>query len=306
MIVPPVLKKGDTIALISPSSPLPQDQPVEAIAAAIEKMGYRVWIGESCRGSAACGYAAAPAEVRVRDLHTAFSDPDIHGIWCTRGGSTAWQLLPLLDYELIRENPKPFIGFSDITTLHTAFRQKCGFVTYHGPNANQTLKWDSEEDFSWRSLSDALLMNGRLVVACPENEDIVVLRGGCAEGKLVGGNLSLVAASVGTPWQIEVEGSILFLEDVGEDVYSLDRMLHQLKYAGIFDRTNGVVLGAFTNCSNTYDKRYGPLELVREFFADYPKPVIYNVRSAHCEPMVTLPLGMYCRIREGGHIEVGC
>lgn len=296
MVVPPRLKKGDTVALISPSSPLAADQPVEAVAAAVEKLGYRVWIGDSCRGAADCGYAAATAEVRVRDLHHAFSDPDINGIWCTRGGSTAWQLLPHLDFELIAANPKVFIGFSDITTLHMAFQQRCGFVTYHGPNANQTLKWNTNGAFSWRSLSGILETDASVLIENPEGEQIVGLCPGQAAGRLAGGNLSLVTASIGTPWQIEAKDRILFLEDVGEDVYALDRMLHQLKYSGVLDEAAGIVLGAFTNCGNTYDKEYGPGELMQNFFADYPKPILYNVRSAHCEPMVTLPMGRWCKI----------
>lgn len=296
MIVPPKLKKGDTIALISPSSPLAADQPVEAIAAAVEKLGYHTWIGESCRSSTSCGYAAAPAEVRVHDLHHAFSDPDINGIWCTRGGSTAWQLLPLLDEELIAANPKPFIGFSDITTLHMMFQQRCGFVTYHGPNANQTLDWGIEETFSKISLFKALEMDTDIVIENPKEEQIVGLCPGYAEGRLVGGNLSLITASVGTPWQIDARGKILYIEDVGEDVYSLDRMLHQLKYAGIFEEAAGVVLGTFTKCSNTYNKDYVPEELIRDFFGGWEKPTLYNVRSAHCDPMVTLPLGAWCKI----------
>lgn len=296
MIVPPKLRKGDTIALISPSSPLQAQEPVEAIAAGVEALGFRVWIGESCRGSGKSGYAAAAAEVRVQDIHRAFADDSIRAVWCTRGGSTAWQLLPLLDYELIAAHPKPFIGFSDVTTLHMALQQRCGIVTYHGPTANRVLRWGTGDSFSWPNLWAALQMENALSVENPEGEEIISLRPGCAGGELTGGNLALVTASVGTPWQVDASGRVLYLEDVGEAVYSLERMLAKLRYAGILDSAAGIVLGAFTNCRNAYRAEYGPEELMRDFFADFSKPVLYNVRSAHCDPMSTLPMGMWCCI----------
>ena len=119
---------------------------------------------------------------------------------------------------------------------------------------------------------------------------------GRASGVLTGGNLSLVTASVGTPWQINAKGRILCLEDVGEAVYSLDRMLSQLRYAGILEDAAGLVFGPFSNCRNAYRESYGPEELLRDFFAGWRKPVLYNVRSAHCSPMVTLPLGAMCTV----------
>ena len=295
IMFPDKLQIGDTIALVSPSSPLQPREPVEAIAAAVEKLGYRVWIGDSCREETERGYAAASPQVRVRDLHRTFSDPDIRAIWCTRGGSTAWQLLPLLDFELIRRNPKVFIGFSDVTTLHLALQQRCGLVTYHGPTANRVLGW-GERDFAQAGLWAVLEMEGRLVVKNPPDEPICALRPGWAAGQLTGGNLSLVAASLGTPWQIDAKDRILYLEDVGEGVYALERKLAQLRYAGVLEDAAAVVLGAFTDCRNAYRSEYGPEALVADFFEDYPKPVLTNVRSAHCENMVTLPIGAWCEV----------
>ena len=122
MIFPPKLRKGDTILLVSPSSPLKAEEPIERIARAVEERGYRVRIGASCREETTCGYAAASAATRARDINMAFADPAIKGIWCTRGGSTSARILPLLDYDLIRANPKPFLGFSDVTSLHMAIQ----------------------------------------------------------------------------------------------------------------------------------------------------------------------------------------
>ena len=295
MIFPPKPQKGDTILLVSPSSPLKAEEPVERIAQAVEKRGYRVRIGASCRGQTACGYAAASPEIRAGDINGGFADPDIKAIWCTRGGSTAARMLPLLDYDLIRAHPKVLLGFSDVTSLHMALQQRCGLVTYHGPTANRLLQF-AENDWSWEGLGAVLEMGDQLAIADPPDEAILSLRPGTACGELIGGNLSLVTASLATPWEIDTTGRVLFLEDVGEAVYALERMLNQLRWAGILDRAAAVVFGPFTNCRNAYREDYGPEELLRDFFADYPKPVIANVRSAHCMPMVTLPLGACCQV----------
>lgn len=306
MQFPPRLKKGDTILLVSPSSPLSAQQPVEDIAAEVEKLGFQVRIGDSCRSSTPSGYAAAPAAVRAADLNRGFTDPGIDAIWCTRGGSTAWQLLDLLDYAAIAAHPKPFIGFSDVTTLHLAITQRCGFVTFHGPTANGTLKW-KDDPFSWESLWAALEMGRCLSIRNPAGEEIKTLHPGRACGRLTGGNLSLVTTSVGTPWRIDAGDCILYLEDVGEEVYALEEMLWQLKASGVLDSAAALVFGAFTACRNEYRADYGPEELLRDFFAGWKKPILYNVRSAHCRPKVTLPMGTVCEIDgDAGTVTVRC
>lgn len=298
MIFPKEPQSGGTVLLIAPSSPLGEDQPVESIAASVERLGFRACIGDSCRAVTDCGYAAAPPELRAADINRGFADPEISAIWCVRGGSSAWQLPPLLDYDTIAANPKPFIGFSDITTLHLALQKRCGLVTFHGPTANRILFPDTFP-FSWTSLRAALGMERRLALRNPPGEEIKVLRPGRACGPLTGGNLSLVVQSLGTPWQIDARDRILYLEDVGEAVYALDRMLSQLRYAGVLEAAAGLVFGDFTNCRNAYRAEYGPEELLRDYFRDWRKPVLYNVRSAHCDPMVTLPMGAQCAV-DGG------
>ena len=135
-----------------------------------------------------------------------------------------------------------------------------------------------------------------LEIQNPPGEEMKALRPGKACGRLTGGNLSLIAAGMGTPWQINAKDCVLYLEDVGEGVYSLDKMLRQLQYGGILDAAAGLVFGAFTNCTNAYRADYGPEDLLQDFFSNWPKPVLYNLRSAHCTPMVTLPLGTCCAI----------
>ena len=298
MLFPKPLKTGDTILLIAPSSPLSEDQSAGAIASAVEDLGFRVRVGDSCRGSTARGYAAAPPKVRAADINRGFADPSVDAIWCVRGGSTAWQLPLLLDYSAIAANPKPLIGFSDVTTLHLAIQKRCGFVTFHGPTANRALGW-AEDPFSWPSLRAALGMGDRLELQNPPGQEIRPLRPGRARGELVGGNLSLVVQSLGTPWQIDATDRILYLEDVDEAVYALDRMLGQLLASGVLESAAGLAFGSFDQCRNGYREDFGPEELLRDLFRDWPRPVVYNVRSAHCSPMATLPLGARC-VLDGG------
>ena len=295
MIFPSKLQKNDTVLLAAPCSPLPPDQTPELVAEAVERLGFRVKIGASCRAETARGYSAAPAEVRARDINEGFADPAVDAIWCIRGGSTAWELPPLLDYDVIAANPKPFIGFSDVTTLHLAIQNRCGLVTFHGMVANRAPGWE-ENEFTWTSLWRALTMGDALAVENPPGEDIRPLRPGRASGALTGGNLSLVVQSLCTPWQVDAKGCILYLEDVGEGVYALDRMLSQLRYAGVLEDAAGLAFGPFTKCRNSYHPDYGPEELLREMFRDWPRPVIYNVRSGHCTPMAALPMGAVCEI----------
>ena len=282
--------------LVAPSSPLAEGQPIESIAAAVARLGFRVKTGASCIAEPSpSGYAAALPQVRARDINEGFADPAVDAIWCVRGGETAWQLLPYLDYAAIAAHPKPFIGFSDITTLHLAIQQKAGLVTFHGPTANRVPGWDGD-DFSWRSLRSAMDMKKDLPIQNPPGEPIKALRPGKAAGRLTGGNMSLVVQTMGTPEQIDPCGKILYLEDVGEEVYALERMLNQLLRSGVLERASGLAFGAFTSCPNARRAAYGPDALLRDLFHDWPKPVLYNIRSAHCRPMVTLPMGMMCGI----------
>lgn len=296
MVFPKKLTSGGTVLLAAPSSPLAKDQPVEEIARAVEALGFRVKIGASCRsGPTPSGYAAASPAVRAQDLNEGFADPGVDAIWCVRGGSTAWQLPPLLDYAAIAPHPKPFIGFSDVTTLHLALQRRCGLVTFHGPTANRALDW-GEDGFSWSSLRAALEMAETLEIRNPPDAPIQRLRPGQASGLLTGGNLSLVVRTLGTPEQIDARGRILYLEDVDEAVYALERMLTQLMQAGVLSDAAGLVFGSFDHCRNAYQPDYGPEALLGDLFGGWPKPVLCGVRSAHCSPMVTLPMGAMCEI----------
>ena len=246
---------------------------------------------------------AGKAEIRIEDLHEAFSRKDIKGIFCVKGGYSASQLLDKIDYELIKNNPKVFVGYSDVTNLHIVFNQKCNLGTYHGPMVKSNMINDFN-DYTKTSFFEAMEKNETRYEE-PENMPLSILTEGkmpseSISGVLTGGNMAIIVTTLGTQYEIDTKGKILFLEDVDEEIGSLNRMLTHLKYAGKFSDCNAVVFGNFVACKNTYTKEnqhYELLELLKDFFADYDKPVIYGMESGHKKPyMFTLPLGAKCSI----------
>ena len=155
------------------------------------------------------------------------------------------------------------------------------------------------DDFTKDSLEKALTMDKELILENPKGEDFKVMVEGQAEGLIVGGNLSLLTSMIGTPYEVDTRGKILFIEDVDEPVRKLDRMMYQLKYSKKLDMAAGIIFGDFTDCVNTVDKSYDVIEMLKELLADYDKPVMYNIRSGHCHPMSTIPLGTKCTMDTG-------
>lgn len=302
LIFPQPPKKGDIVAVVAPSSLSKANRgELPEVLEGVRSLGYRVRAGESLYGSTAKGYAAAPAEVRARDLMHAFSDPEVRAVWALRGGSMAAEVLPLLDAGTIRRDPKPLIGFSDITSLHMFLQGRCGMVSFLGPVARGTLA-ATFADYDGPRLSAALEMEDGMAFVNAPGHVIRVLEEGTAEGILTGGNLTVFLSLLGTPYLPDVTGRILFLEDVGEDLYRIDRMLTQLKQSGILGRAAGILLGDFTRCPNGYEPSYGTDSLLRDFFAGFGKPVYAGLTAGHIPTNGTLPLGTVCRM-ENGHIR---
>lgn len=297
-VLPPRLERGSLVALTAPASPVTPEGRRAGIRA-LEWLGFTVEAGQSLRRNEN-GYAAGCPRERAEELNRAFADPAVRAIWCARGGYTAAQVLPWLDYGLIARNPKPFIGYSDITAFHTAFQQRCGFVTWHGPMACSDLA-EHPVSGTLNSLRSALALEAELDYNNPNGAPLCVIRPGVGEGVLTGGNLSVLASLLGTPWAVETKGKILFLEDVGEPVPVLERLLWQLHAAGILEGAAGILLGSFADCKNRYCPEYDPMALFRHFFRTFPGPVIGGLRCGHCVPTATLPLGCLCRV-EDDHI----
>ena len=302
MIFPEPLKKGDNVFLFCPSSPIIPEEDIEKCKKIIIDLGFNPVIGKSLYENYG-GYMAGKAEIRIEDLHEAFSRKDIKGIFCVKGGYSASQLLDKIDYELIKNNPKVFIGYSDVTNLHIVFNQKCNLGTYHGPMVKSNMINDFN-DYTKASFFTALEKQ-EWKYEEPENMPLSILIDGnvsseIINGVLTGGNMAIIVTTLGTEYEIDTKGKILFLEDVDEEIGSLNRMLTHLKYAGKFSDCKTVVFGNFVACKNTYTKEnqhYELLELLKDFFADYDKPVIYGMESGHKKPyMFTLPLGAKCSI----------
>jgi muramoyltetrapeptide carboxypeptidase len=289
------LRRGDAVSLVAPSGSAADADRVKASAAALASLGFEVKVSPHCVD--AYGYLAGADEARAADLEAAFLDPETSGVVCLKGGYGTPRILDRIDYRIVADHPKPFLGYSDITALHLAFRRRAGLVTLHGPMPSSSMVPDFHPD-SKTSLEE-LLFRTRYprILANPDGSRLVALVGGVAEGELSGGNLSLLAATMGTPWQIEPEGKILFIEDVDEAPYRIDRMLNQLRLAGVFDVCAGVVFGAFTRCEAGEGKRSLNLqEIIVDLVAPSGKPVLFGLEAGHCVPTLSLPLGTTCRL----------
>jgi len=289
------LQAGDTIGLVSPSMARYERTPFALATENLQALGFKVKEGKFLR--ARNGYFAGTDAQRAEDLNAMFADPEVAGIMSMSGGAGATRILDLLDYELIRRQPKCLVGYSDITALLNAIQVRTGLVTFHGPMAAS--EWNEFTVGSFRQV----LMDGEPVsFVNPSGRDgmltqvadrIQTIRGGRAHGRLLGGNLSVLNTLLGTPYLPGFRGAILLIEDVDEYIYRIDRMLAHLRLAGAFGQLAGVVIGQFTDCKP--GEGYGRLAL-EEVFDDYFKPLNIPVFSGslfgHLKRKFTLPIGL--------------
>ncbi len=289
------LKFGDTIGLIAPSGAMRTEGAIERAIAETERMGFKVKLGESAGKK--YGYLSGTDDIRARDINAMFADDEVDAIFCIRGGYGAMRILDKLDYDLIAKHPKIFVGFSDITALHIALLNECNLATFHAPMA---VGWSSGplDDFSRESMYKALMHAEPMgELTNPPEFPKQTVNPGKAEGVLVGGNLMLITSSLGTPWEIDTKDRIIFIEEVGERTYCVDRMLTQLRLAGKFDDCAGVVFGDFADCPIEYPEFGLTLEeIIRDVVAPCSKPIFTGLRCGHCTPKLTLPLGVKCRM----------
>lgn len=293
MNIPKPLFPGARVALLAPASAVPEEKLQPALDY-VRSLGLEPVVYPSCYYANRDGYMAATDAQRAKDINDAFADETIDGIWCIRGGYGAHRLQPLLDAERIRSNPKWFGGYSDITALHIFLNQVCGMETCHStmpstePNPDAfTLEW----------LKKALFGGLSGVLGNPEGQKPATLVPGMASGVLCGGNLSLTAASLGTPWEIDTRGKVLFLEDIGEKTYRVDSMLTQLRNAGKFEDCAGIILGAWTDCPPEIPERTLLLpEIFQQLIVPSGKPAIMDVACGHCLPTLALPMGRMCTL----------
>ena len=289
------LQPGDTVALINPSNAIYERGRYGVAIESLQALGFKVREAPHLR--ARYGQFAGTDAQRAADVNAMFADTSVHGIMAMTGGSGGNRMLPLLDYELIRRNPKFLGGFSDITALINAVHARTGLVTFHSPVAES--EWNPFSVDAFRAIvMDAMAITLRNI---PEKSDllaskadrITTFRSGVARGPLLGGNLAVLSSMAGSIYWPSFDGAILALEDVNEFIYRVDRMLSTLKNAGVLQRLAGVVLGAFTNC--TPGEGYGTLTL-DEVFYDYIKglnvPVFSGASFGHIRRKYTLPIGL--------------
>jgi len=296
MIKPKALKFGDTLGVIAPASPTTEENVKKSYDSLVE-MGFKVKMGKSCYGN--YGYLAGPDGLRAGDINNMFKDKEVDGIICLRGGYGTPRILDLLDYDLIKNNPKIFIGYSDITALHIAITKISNLVTFHGPMVSSDLI-GGFNDFSKMSLYN-FIMEGKFIgsIKNPKGEEIETINGGIAEGEIIGGNLSLIADTIGTPYEIDLKGKILFIEEIGEEPYQIDRMLTQLRLSGKLKEAEGIILGDFNNCvakTLKYDDSLTLKQVIEDIIKPIERPTIANLRAGHCEPIVTLPFGVKAKL----------
>lgn len=293
---PSGLRPGDTIALVAPARNVNRAA-LERVTQRLQALGYRVKFAEDIERR--YGYLAGSDERRAAELMQAFEDPEVDAVFPFTGGYGTTRLLDRLDYDIIAAHPKILIGFSDITGLHLALQAKTQLITFHAPNADGG--WGREagmnayaERWLWRCLEKAQNRDTAegFSYELPEGHGpLQVLQAGKARGRLTGGNLSLVASLMGTPYEIQTEGRVLFLEDVHEAPYRVDRMLSQLRLGGKLRSPAAVVLGQFTDTGDEDDRGLSMDQVLRDYFANAPYPVIANFPAGHVAENATLPMG---------------
>ena len=287
----PALPSEGLIGVIAPAGPAALD--TDKAITWMRARGYslRVFPGVYEKDD----YLAGSDDVRLNDLHSAFADREVDAIICLRGGYGTPRLLDRIDFELLRNNAKPFIGYSDITALHLAISRYAGFVTFHGPMLNADLLGDKQKptESSFFNMLRGQVKAGS-VLAHPVAYPLTAIEPGVAHGRLLGGNLSLIAATMGTPYEIDAEGVILFIEDINEPLYRIDRLLTHLRLAGTLHKVRGVLVGDVAGVDTVSLER-----LLKQTFAPLRIPVLAGWRSGHCDPNLTLPMGALVRLDAG-------
>lgn len=305
------LRPGDTIGLISPSTPVFDPDLLQKAERTIRYFGWKVKWGRSVGKKA--GYFGSTVGDRVTDLHEMFADPAVDAIFAIRGGYGSSQMLDQIDYELIRRNPKIFAGYSDITAMHLAIHQKTRLVTFHAPVPLSAFTRYTQRSFL-RAITEPHPAGVETNPAEPNElrpeHTLRTVRPGRATGPLVGGNLTLISTLMGTPYEIDTRGAILFIEDVGEEPYRIDRMLTQLRLAGKLDQAAGIIFGECSSCSPSEFRPFVAAgfslgEVVDAILGPLKIPVLAGLTIGHTPDQMTLPMGIRATLdAKAGTIEL--
>ena len=296
LVLPVRLKKGDKIALVTPGSYITEEEKQESIDN-IRNLGFNVDYSE--RLMQKNGYFSATDEERAADLNEMFERKDIQGLMCARGGYGCARILPYLNFDLIRNNPKPFIGFSDVTALHFAIYKYSRLITFHGPVGVSTFSRFSVNNF----INVLLEPNENLELVNSQSDNnyniygITTISEGTAEGELIGGNLSIVTSLIGTDYDVDFKNKIVFLEEFIEEPYRIDRMLTQMLQAGKFNNAAGIALGIFKMCESdetnpSFKNSFNLMEVLKDRLGNLGIPVVYGLSFGHVVDKFTLPVGV--------------
>jgi muramoyltetrapeptide carboxypeptidase len=295
---PPVLKEGDTVALITPATYVSDPDRLATAVRTVRYFGLEPKMGRNV--GRRIGYLGGSDEQRLADLHEAFGDPAVRGVFCVRGGYGSEHLLDRIDYGLLRSHPKVFVGYSDITSMHLAIQKRAGLVTFHGPVlisafSEFTQKWFRRALFDRQPLG--ALTNPPETNPLRPAHTLRTVRGGRARGRLIGGNLTLVCGTLGTPYEIDTRGRILFLEDVDEQPYSIDRLLTQLRLAGKFEEAAGIIFGECQDCrprefKPAFESSFSVGEVLDRILGGVKAPVLSGLTIGHTDDQLTLPMGV--------------
>ncbi len=298
IIKPPRLKKGNTVGLIAPASCAFEPSTIRSGKETLESLGYKVKLGKHIAKK--YGYLAGTDEQRVSDLHDMFRDDSVKAVVALRGGYGSMRLLNLIDYRLIRSHPKILMGYSDITSLCLGIFAKTGLVTFHGPVAISSFSKYTQRYFY--QIVGSTEPVGEIERPEPSNPlrptaNLAAINGGKASGKLIGGNLTLLTALLGTPYEPDFRNAILFLEETGEEPYDIDRMLTQLLLAGKLDQVNGII---FDLCPDCEPREYKPAfstnlsleEVLRDRLGHLNCPVLFGLKVGHEADKPTMPIGI--------------
>lgn len=290
MKYPGKLNKGALIGLVSPSSPVSKERE-EQCRNVIEAMGYRVRMSDNISLSKG-GYMAGEEKARAQWINNMFADKEVEAIFCVRGGDGANRIVEYIDLDIVRNNKKIFVGYSDITSLHLLFNQNCGLVTFHGPMVSSNMV-DKFDDESRDAFFNALNSDEKYTYKEPEGMKAGVARDGKCSGIMVGGNLTVMCASIGTPYEMDTKDKIIFIEEVGEHAGNLDRHVYQLRNSGKLKNARGILLGQFTGC-RLDEEGYDIVQIMLEAAEGLDIPIMYNIQSGHGLPMINLPMGAEC------------
>lgn len=299
-ITPPALGAGQKVGVIAPAGPI-EPELLEAGCTALRGFGYEpVYLDSILERD---GYFAGSVQRRLDEFHEMFRRDDVRAVICARGGYGCNYLLPQIELDLIRDHPKILVGYSDVTSLLTYLNDATGLTTMHGPMVTKDFaKNGGVDEASWR----ASVCGWMTQLEFPEGSEVVPLVRGFAQGKLYGGCLSMLAASLGTPYEVQTDGTILFIEDVAAHPYQVDRMLMQLKLAGKLDGVRGIVFGMMKDCDTAGGSGYSLRDIVTRVVGDLTIPVAYGLRSGHVDGgNLTLPIGVEAVLQVQDEVRLG-